>query len=314
VLLQPLSRHAEVDSEGGSPGPEPGDRGRSDPAGKEPSRRPRRRGSIILGIVLCAVALIVAIAVGIMLFLTRDTSSPYRVGQALEQFKLLQQRTNDRLARTLSNLPAVGVYSYTTSGHESASAPALPTSASGYPSTSTMTIFSDSCGQDWRWQPLSNRYEDLVVCRSSATGPILLHSRFDDEEFYGVTDSRNYPCTAGSVFMPAGNLAGESLSGTCTNSGNKNSGGMSIAYSGEVVGTQTLAVGATDVKTLQISLHETISGDTVGTGTVSIWLDEANGLIIKETRTEITRSDSAVGWVPSMETFSLYLDSLTPRS
>src|SRR6202042_1535711 len=63
-------------------------------------------------------------------------------------------------------LPVSGVYMYATRGSESASAPGLLASSAQYPVTTTVTVFSDGCGQDWRWQPLTNRYEDLVVCRS----------------------------------------------------------------------------------------------------------------------------------------------------
>ena len=97
-----------------------------------------------------------------------------------------------------------------------------------------MTVFADGCGEDWRWQPLSNRYEDLVVCRTAGSA-IMLRSRFDTEEFYGATDSRNFACTPGSLLLPARARPGDSVSGACTNGGNSNSGGLSISYTGEVV-------------------------------------------------------------------------------
>ena len=175
-----------------------------------------------------------------------------------------------------------------------------------------MTVFSDGCGEDWRWQPLSNRYEDLVVCRS-AGGALTLQSRFDTEEFYGATDRRNFVCTAGSVLLPARAQPGESVSGSCTNGGNSNSGGLSISYTGQVVGDDVLQVGGAEVPTTHIVLNEKMKGDTVGTGTESLWLDSATGLPVKETRTETTRSESAVGWVPSSETFSLELVSTIPK-
>jgi hypothetical protein len=50
----------------------------------------------------------------------------------------------------------------------------------------------------------------------------------------------------------------------------------------------------------------------VGSGTESVWLDGATGLPVKEFRTENTRTQSAVGWVPSSESFSLELVSTFP--
>jgi hypothetical protein len=305
VLLQPLSRHSTtVDPDLDRAGPD-----------RPPRRRRslRRRIAILSAIVLGSIALIIGIAVGVMLFLTRNTASPYGVGQALQQFKLLQKRGSDEVAKTPAHLPAPGVYMYSTTGSESASAPGLPSNGSDYPTTSAMTVFAGGCGQDWRWQPLSNRYEDLAVCRSG-NGAIVLRSRFDTEEFYGVTDKRTFDCASGSLWLPATPAKGETLSGTCTNAGNKNSGGISIAYRGEVVGTGDLVIGGVSVPAIHVALGETMTGDTVGTGSVSLWIDGQNGLILRESRTETTRSDSAVGWVPSTEVMSLALESLKPRS
>jgi len=283
---------------------------------RRPHKRRKRRSKlrwlgIVAGALLCAFLLIFAIAVGVMMFLARDTASPYKIGQALEQFRQLQRR-DDSVAKLSGGLPTSGVYTYSTSGSESASAPGLPTSAQGYPDTTTMTVFYEGCGQDWRWQPLSNRYEDLVVCRSQ-DGAIALQSRFDTEEFYGATDRRNFVCTAGSVLLPAGARPGETVSGTCRNGGNSNSGGLSISYTGQVVADDVLQAGGVDVPTIHLVLNEKMTGDTVGTGTESLWLDSATGLPVKEYRTENTRSESAVGWVPSSETFSLELVSTTPK-
>ena len=326
MLIHPLSRHTafeplkafETFTEAGEDGAAdegPFEPRQESPKAEKPAKRKRSlkmRIAIVAGIVLCVILLVLGIAVGVMLFLTRDNASPYRLGQALEQFKLLQSRAGDGIVKRFTNLPALGVYTYSTTGSESASAPGLLTSAAGYPSTTTMTVFSDACGQDWRWQPLSNRFEDLVVCRSSG-GALMLQSRFDDEQFYGVTDRRNYTCTAGSVFLPSRDVAGEALNGNCVNGGNKNSGGMRIACSGKVLGFYTLVIGGSEVPTVELAIDETMSGDTVGSGIVSMWLDKSNGLIVKESRTEKTKSDSAVGWVPSSESFSLLLDSLTPK-
>ncbi|MGO9344720.1 MAG: hypothetical protein ACLP6E_19710 [Acidimicrobiales bacterium] len=270
-----------------------------------------RWAGIAAGVVLCALVLVCAIAVGVMMFLARDTASPYKVGQALQQFRQLQLRNDVVSDVASSKLPTTGVYTYTTSGSESASAPGLPASTLGYPETTTMTVFSDACGEDWRWQPLTNRYEDLVVCRSPGNS-IMLQSRFDTEEFYGATDSRNFVCTPGSILLPVGARPGDRVSGTCKNGGNSNSGGLSISYKGEVVADDVLQVDGVGVHTTHLVLTEKMTGDTVGTGTESLWLDSATGLPVKEFRTENTRSQSAVGWVPSSETFSLELASTSP--
>ncbi len=102
------------------------------------------------------------------------------------------------------------------------------------------------------------------------------------------------------------------MSGTCTNGGNSNSGGLSISYTGEVVSDEVLEVGGIGVPTTHLVLSEKMTGDTVGSGTESVWLDSATGLPVKEHRTENTRSQSALGWVPSSETFSLDLVSASP--
>jgi hypothetical protein len=201
---------------------------------------------------------------------------------------------------------------FSTNGSESASAPALPSSGSGYPTTSTMTVIPGGCGEELRWQPLSNRYETLDVCRA-ANGALMLQSRYDEEEFYNVVDARLFSCTPSSIWLPAKPTVGRSFGGSCTNAGNKNSGGMTVNYKGEVVGDGTEVVGASRVPVVHVAIQESFKGDTVGTGTWSLWIDPENGLPVKESRTETSRSKSVVGWVPSKESFSLELTSLTPK-
>ena len=270
----------------------------------------RRRTIVVAAILLCAVALVLGIGFGVMLFLTRDSASPYRVSQALSQFKLLQAR--DRVVGAAAGLPLPGVYTYLTKGSESASAPGLLTSASSYPATSAMTVYSKGCGQEWRWQPLSNRYENLVLCRAKS-GAVMLLSRFDADQFYGVMDARLFSCTSGSSWLPARPRTGSKLSGSCVNGGNKNSGGMTISYTGEVVASDPVVVGGKSVPAVHVVLDEKFTGDTAGTGNVSMWLDSSTGLLLKENRTEVSKSKSVIGWVPSTETFSLELASLSPK-
>jgi hypothetical protein len=324
LLFQPLSRRAgptrtapvrtserRTTSEESLSAPNP-EQTQSTPH-KSGYKRRRRRLVVLIGTILCALVLLFGIVVGVMIFLTRDPSSPYRVGQALEQFKLLQGRDETSMRQVTKGLPYTGVYMYSTTGSESAHAPGLLASGAQYPHTTAMTVFSQGCGQDWRWQPLTDRYEDLVVCRSS-NGSLMLQSRFDAEQFYRDNDRRNFSCTSGSVFLPTRPRPGETFGGRCTNGGNANSGGFAVSYSGEVVGTDVLEVGGTRVSTVHLVVNEKMTGDTVGTGTASLWLDNQTGLLIKEARTENTRSRSAVGWVPSAESFSLDLLSLDPKT
>jgi hypothetical protein len=324
LLFQPLSGRARLtrtasvrtserstSSEGSLSAPDPEHAEITSPKSRQKPRR--RRPVVVIGAVLCAFVLLFGIVVGVMIFLTRDPSSPYRVGQALEQFKLLQGRDEASMGRVTNGLPYTGVYMYSTTGSESANAPGMLASGAQYPHTTAMTVFSQGCGQDWRWQPLTDRYEDLVVCRSS-NGSLMLQSRFDAEQFYRDNDRRNFSCTSGSVFLPARPRSGETFGGKCANGGNANSGGFVIGYSGEVVGTDALEVDGTRVSTVHLVVSEKMTGDTVGTGTASLWLDSQTGLVVKETRTENTRSKSAVGWVPSAESFSLDLLSLEPKT
>lgn len=335
LLLQPLSERAHpgsasplrplVRAPSASPDPVLSDPASSDPAtpdsgvpqaGASHGRRrwPRRRRLVLLiGVILCALVLLSGIGVGVMLFLTSDTSTPYRIGQALEQFKLLQRRNGTSLGRIAKGLPGTGVYMYSTAGSESAHAPSLPSSGAQYPKTTAMTVFAQGCGEDWRWQPLTDREEDLSVCRSS-NGSLMLQSRFDSEQFYRDNDTRNFACTPDSVLLPADPRSGATFGGQCTNSGNKNSGGLVITYSGVVAGDEVQQVGGVRVPTVHLELNEKFTGDTIGSGTESLWLDSQSGLVVKETRTEKSRSQSVVGWVPSEESFSLDLLSVHPKT
>lgn len=282
------------------------------------ARLPERRTAainwrkVLLGtvVLMCASLLAFGIVEGVMYFVSREGGSPYKLNQALQQFKSLRDKGES--ADLSDDLPVPGVYTYKTTGSESASAPDLPSSAYSYPATTTMTVFSSGCGQDWRWQPLTDRYEDLQVCRSS-DGVLRLQSRYDLDEFYGVTDSRLFSCGDGSIWLPLATRPGIAFSGKCTNGGNKNSGAMSIGYTGEVAGSGSVVVGGVKVSAVHMVVHETVSGDTVGSGTWSLWLDANDGLILSETRTETTKSDSVVGWVPSTETFTTSLASLSPK-
>ena len=169
---------------------EPGTR--DEDSERRPRKRRKRRSKlrwlgIVAGVLLCTLPLISADRGR-----SDDVPGP-RHCLALQDrsgapaVQALQSRA-DNVAKLSGALPTTGVYTYSTTGTESASAPGLPTNTQGYPSTTTMTVFSDGCGQDWSWQPLSNRYEDLVVCRSP-DGAIALGSRFDAEEFYGAPTS-----------------------------------------------------------------------------------------------------------------------------
>lgn len=319
MLLQPLSDRA---GSGVAPSERQPAVGRpitesetEEPSGtaSERLRKPRKRRLLLfIGVILCVFVLLFAIVVGVMLFLARDTSSPYRVGQALEQFKLLQRRDESSTIAASAGLPVTGVYMYTTTGSESANAPGLPASGAQYPGTTAVTVLTEGCGEDWRWQPLTDRYEDLEVCRSS-NGSLMLQSRFDAVQFYRDNDRRKFACTPTSVYLPAHPRSGQTFGGKCNNDGNANSGGLAIGYSGEVVGEQTLEVDGVIVPTVHIALTEQMSGDTVGTGTESLWLDSETGLVVRENRTEKTRSQSAVGWVPSTESLSLELVSVNPK-
>jgi hypothetical protein len=323
VLLQPLSERARS-GQAPSPrrplvgpatgGPASGGPATGGPAGAERRRKRKgRRVLLLIVVILCALVLGFGVVVGVMFFLTSDSSTPYRVGQALEQFKLLQRRNGTASGRSTKTLPATGVYMYSTTGSESANAPNLPSSGAQYPKTTPMTVFAEGCGEDWRWQPLTDREEDLVVCRSP-NGSLMLQSRFDSEQFYRDNDSRNFKCTPESVFLPADPRPGETFGGKCTNSGNKNSGGLVIRYSGVVDGDGVQQVGGAKVPAVHLVLNETMTGDTIGAGTESLWLDSQSGLIVKESRTEASRSRSVIGWVPSTESFSLDLLSLSPRT
>ena len=300
MLLRPSLRPAPDEGLIGTPEAADGPQKRN-------RRKLVRRVVIVAAIVFASIVLVVGIGVAVIMLMARESASPFRFGQALEQYKALQRRDT----KDPSSLAAPGVYTYTTSGSESASAPGLPSSSYSYPHTTTMTVYSSGCGQDWRWQPLDSRYEDLFVCRAP-DGALMLRSRSDAEAFYGVTDTRTFACQAGSTWMPARSLKGQTFSGTCTNGGNKNSGGMSIAYTGKVAGEGLVDVGGASVKAVHVTLDESFTGDTEGTGSASIWIDSSTGFLLKESRNETSKSKSVVGWVPSSESFTIALDSLSP--
>lgn len=266
----------------------------------------------ISAIVLGAILVMFGTAVGVIFFFMRDTGSPYKVGQALEQFKALQKNRALTSSAMVKGLPAAGVYTYSTKGSESASAPGLPSNGSSYPSTTTATVFAKGCGEEWQWQPLDNRYENFDICPSE-NGGLVMASRFDETEFYRVTDARLFTCTSKSSWLPAPAESSGAVDGECTNGGNKNSGEMSISYKGHVVGEGTIRVGGQSVPVVHLVETETFTGDTVGSGSVSLWLDRESGLPVKMQRTEVAKSKSVVGWVPSSESFSLLLTSVTPE-
>ncbi len=197
--------------------------------------------------------------------------------------------------------PTPGVYVYVTSGHEDADA--FGGVHHAYPDQTTITVTPAPCGLTMRWDALQQRWDEWTAC---VTGrQFLVRGERMKHSFYGINDERDYGCSAAG-FRPGGEAAGTPVGGHCSGSGDES------AWSGQVIGPDTVMVGGQAVPAIHVLIQEQVTGDTDGIRRSDNWFALDSALLLKRVASVDGTSGSPVGRVHYTETVTLHLTSLTP--
>lgn len=202
-------------------------------------------------------------------------------------------------APAVAQLPAVGVYTYTTTGGDAIDA--LTGAHHDYPATTTITVTASGCGVLQRWDVLKERWEEWQRCVDGNSISEPARTTFD--EFFGQGQTDAYVCSGAG--RPVDGADGTAWARTCVE------GDEQDVYAGVIVGTETLQVGDTAVSTthVRVSIVTTTPGDTQ---TVDTWYQQGTDLVIAQTFTSATTNPTEVGPVHYTENYEIHLDSLVP--
>ncbi len=258
----------------------------------------RPRTAVVVSAALLLVAGALALA---WFFFVRDTSEPASLESAVARF-----REGDRPADDAFPVPTpeLGVYVYATSGSESVDV--LLGSRHEYPQRTTITVEPGGCGLLMRWDALNTRSTTWDVCPGPDGWAIRGYSEI--HRFFGQTERTTYLCDASSLWAPASQTPGTSVERQCATEDTTEDS------AGRVVGVEQLPVGDVEVETVHLTLAETLTGRTAGTGTFDLWLATDNGLVVRLGMRNDNTSDSAIGEVRYREVALLDLLSAEPRT
>jgi hypothetical protein len=229
----------------------------------------------------------------------RESTTPVDVEEAVSDFR----SDTGSVERAVSELPEPGVYTYSTSGRESVDA--LDGRHHDYPAATTITVRHEGCGARFTWRPLTERFDDTVVCPESA-GVVLPRYR-SHHEFFGMVDDREFVCEPGSMWYPAATEPGTTWTVRCADDD------VHVLRTGTITGLSEIEVAGETIEVLTFELHDEISGGSVGTNERIVKVRPDDGLIVELAASVDVRSDSPIGDVRYLELYRLNLTSLTPR-
>lgn len=253
---------------------------------------------------LLAVACLVVLgAAGLLYLISRDTTTPIGVTEAVDRFRE-STTTVPAGDRTERALPAAGVYVYETTGSERIDV--LGGATHSYPPSTTITIEHVDCGIRQRWTPTEERSDDEQLCLSD--GGLERRTLATHHEFFDLGDDTTFTCEPGYVVVPADPTPGDTWRTDC------DGGGTRLEGRGRVVGLESRDVAGTAVEAVHVRVEETSSGSDEGTSSDDYWLRSSDGLLVARESSVRTRSDSPVGTATYEETFTLRLLSLEPRT
>jgi hypothetical protein len=271
------------------------------PAGTAPddtkARRRRHRRFVIISS-FTFVALVVAGLIAAAIIFS-ESITPVDVGQAISEFR---SDTGD-VDEPGTALPEPGVYTYATSGRESIDA--LDGRHHDYPAETTITVRHEGCGAKFTWRPLTERFDDTVLCPEPAG--VVLPSYRSHHEFFGMDDDRAFMCEPGSFWYPATTAPGTTWTVRCADDD------VHVLRTGTMTGLSEVEVAGEVVEVLTFELHDEITGASVGTNERMVKVLPDTGLIVELAASVDVRSDSPIGDVHYLELYRLNLTSLTPR-
>jgi hypothetical protein len=219
----------------------------------------------------------------------RTVSSPIGLREALRMYR--KDQTERMLTSLRSRLPGPGVYSYRTSGGESLN---LVGVSRGFPSQTSMIVTDGRCATV-SWVPITQHTESTMVCPATG-GALSVPQLVTHEDIAGSSTSTTLNCPATAYLLPAGAVTGQRWSGTCTLS----SPSEKVAVSGELLGSDTLAVGGATVSVEHTRLTFTYRGGAQGTNPIDFWVVPSTGLIVRE-KEMVSVTQSGVHYSENMD-------------
>jgi hypothetical protein len=254
-----------------------------------------------------AAVVLVALAVPLVLFATREDPKAKDIGAAVDEF---EPGEGDAAA----DGPAPGVYEAAGEGREAISFPPV-SQRDGAVVPVTVEAAEEGCWkvtvdyneahwQDWTYCPDGA----MVVDRGGQT-----YQRWD----FGATKVENtstFTCDPPAVMIDPDATAGDSWQQACTGTNTQADGESTSAGPHTFVGLEPLEVGGDEVQTRHYRQERTISGAQAGTDVVHFWFVLDDHLPVRMEREVRIDSDSPVGTVTYTEEGSWQLTSLTPAT
>jgi hypothetical protein len=202
-----------------------------------------------------------------------------------------------------AQLPAPGVYTYTTTGSDGVDA--LGGARHQYPITTTLTVTASSCGVTERWVAAVERWDETSVCLSpDGTGVSMVHFT-GFHRFFGGDNTDDYACS-GDPRPVGASAAGATWTTTCTGAEE------TVVHHGTVIGVEGVDVGGATERTVHVTDVED-DGDATDHQVIDTWYQEGTDLVVRRTSRIATSSSSPVGVVHYGEAYQIGLQSLTPQ-
>lgn len=237
-------------------------------------------------------------------FRTDHHSTPIGLDAALDEFQASASSSLPAGAPS-TELPAPGVYSYSTTGNDGVDA--LGGALHRYPATSTIIVTAADCGVSQRWVPLEQRADETVTC--ATVGGVELYRFTAFHQFFGQDEREEWECTGEP--RPLDAAPGTTWTTQCTKQRGTNDVGSVDTWSGVVVGPETATV---DGETVDVD-HVTVSIATDDPRDVQVtdtWYLAGTDLVMRRVVNNSTTTGSPVGDVHYLEHVELTLESLTP--
>jgi hypothetical protein len=196
----------------------------------------------------------------------------------------------------------LGVYRYTTTGHEQVDA--LGGTSHPYPAETTITVTPGSCGVSLRWTALEERFDEWQLC-ATPDGIVLQSHGTQYHEFFGQSEDEAVSCDTTVVLIPTTPGDGRLVQQSCTLADD------SWLPTWQVLESTHRMVDGHDVEVQHVRM--TIDDDDeYWEHTTTDWFLAANGLPVAVTASKSSLSPSPIGPVQYDEQYQLTIISLTP--
>jgi hypothetical protein len=250
-------------------------------------------------IVPAIVIMLAAAAASFWFVVLRSVGNPVDLRDALRLYRT-QVGTQDGAG---AGLPQPGVYQYRTSGGEQLNVAGIHRA---FPSLTNMIVTDGPCATV-QWQALQQHVEQMVEC-PQPDGSLSLSSATTTEQIATNSTTTVIDCPKDTFIIPAQPHVGQRWSSSCHQDHSV------VAVKGRVIGATTMTVGTRSVTAIHTRFTMYFSGSERGVCPTDVWIDPADGLILRQRETaSITQASGPLGSIRYSETMNVALRSLVPR-